>query len=295
MEPLMLLILLMVGLATGVISGLFGVGGGFILVPLLTLIGIPIQHAIGLSQVYILIVALVGVYQHFRQRTVDVVLAACLAAGSVITAQIGALLVTSLSAAFLKLCFGILTMSVSILYLVHSHPTETTKVENELPSPENKLARNRETSGSSFLPHSSSFMLLRRKIIRGEEYIYRLNWPLAFVIGSGVGFVSGMFGVGGGFLMMPLMVSVLGIPLKIAIGTSLLSVIAPSASGSLSLWFNNHLDLEQLPPLVIGGLIGVSLGSLLVTRLSDSILKRAFTGLLLLVSAYMFGLGLGLF
>lgn len=118
-----------------------------------------------------------------------------------------------------------------------------------------------------------------------------MNLPLALAIGAVVGFISGMFGVGGSFLLVPLMIMVLKVPMKIAVGTSLLSVIAPAVSGSLSLWFAGKLDLSLLPVLLLGGVIGVQVGVKFLLLIKEQGLKIAFIVLLMTVSAYMLALG----
>jgi uncharacterized membrane protein YfcA len=107
-----------------------------------------------------------------------------------------------------------------------------------------------------------------------------------------VGFLSGFFGVGGGFLMVPLMVTVMGIPLKIAVGTSLLCVLPPALSGALSLALSGHLELDALPLLLLGGLIGAQIGAWSLPKFKENHLKLAFNLLLLGVSTYMLALGL---
>ena len=277
-----LLVLFGIGLVTGTLSGLFGVGGGFVLVPLLTLIDIPIKQAIALSLVYIIGTALSGLASHFRQHTVDIPLALSLALSSVVTAQFGVHLAVGMSTSLLKLLFGTLTAIVAIFYALK-------------PTPKEKLGAvsigQTETESKGFL---AKFKMLRHKTVGGQEYTYRLNLLGGLAIGAVVGFVSGMFGVGGGFLMVPLMATLLGIPLKIAVGTSLLVVIAPATSGSIALAMADKLDLHLLPALLVGGLVGAQVGAHLVMLLKGSTLKLSFNLLLLAVSIYMFALGTGL-
>ncbi len=279
----MLLLLFVIGLVTGTLSGLFGVGGGFILVPLLTIMGVPIKEAIALSLVYIIGTALSGVTRHFKQHTIDLALAISLSTSSIITAQFGALLTVGMSTSLLKLLFGLLTASVAIFYFLQAEPkpSETKSTSTNQPS----------ATPPRFIDR---LILTRHKEIAGEEYNYRINLLGGFAIGAVVGFLSGMFGVGGGFIMVPLMVALLGLPLRIAVGTSLLSVIAPATSGSITLWLSGKLDLHLLPALLVGGLVGAQAGALLVLQLKPTTLKLALNLLLLTVSAYMLAQGTGL-
>ncbi|MEI7555891.1 sulfite exporter TauE/SafE family protein [Candidatus Chlorohelix sp.] len=276
----MLLELFIIGLFTGYLSGLFGVGGGFILVPLLTITGIPIKTAIALSLVYIIGTALSGIFQHLKQNTADIVLAATLSLSSIITAQLGTAVTVGISTSLLKLLFGLLTASVAIFYSVQKTP----KPSQPSDSPQKiDLAKS-----------SNRLLLLRFKTVAGFEYKYRINLLIALIIGGAVGFLSGMFGVGGGFIMVPLMVVVLGVPLKIAVGTSLLAVLAPAISGSFALWRVGQLQLELLPALLGGGLIGAQIGARMVIIFKNRTLKTAFNILLFIVSCYMLTVGIGI-
>jgi uncharacterized membrane protein YfcA len=272
--------LFLIGLFTGYLSGLFGVGGGFILIPLLTVAGVPIQTAIALSLVYIIGTALSGIFQHLKQHTADIVLAATLSLSSIITAQIGARVTVGISTSLLKLLFGLLTASVAIFYSTQKAP---------------KASQPRAEHKEIDLAKSNNRLLLpRTKTVAGLEYNYRINLLIALIIGGAVGFLSGMFGVGGGFIMVPLMAIVLGVPLKIAVGTSLLSVLAPAISGSFALWSAGKLDLELLPTLLVGGLIGAQIGARMVIIFKNRTLKTAFNVLLIIVSSYMLIIGMGI-
>jgi hypothetical protein len=260
-----------IGLATGGLSGLFGVGGGFILIPLLTLTGISIKTAIALSLLYIVGTAISGLIRHFKQHTVDVVLAASLSLSSILTAQLGAKLAVGLPAHLLNIMFGVLTATVAIYYLFRSDTKELI---------------------TGTFKKKNKFEIGRQKTVAKKEYTYKVNLLIGLAIGAVVGFLSGLFGVGGGFLMVPLMVTVMGIPLKIAVGTSLLCVLPPALSGALSLALSGHLELDALPLLLLGGLIGAQIGAWSLPKFKENHLKLAFNLLLLGVSTYMLALGL---
>ncbi|HEX2912391.1 MAG TPA: sulfite exporter TauE/SafE family protein [Chloroflexia bacterium] len=281
---LQLVTLLVIGMATGGLSGLFGVGGGFILVPLLTLTGIPIKSAIALSLAYIIGTGLMGVFRHFRQQTVDPILALSLSISAIFTAQIGVQITVHLPSNLLKLLFGLLTISMAIIYSLW-------KPSAPLPAPAEPVRSEEQATRRNF------WEIMQRvvsKKIAGQEYHYRFNLLGGVAIGAVVGLISGMFGVGGGFLMVPMMVMLLKIPMKIAVGTSLLSVIAPALSASFGLWMAGRLELGLLPALLLGGLIGVQIGVKLMLHTREHILKLSFNGLLLTVSGYMLLLGLEL-
>lgn len=108
----------LVGLATGVLSGTLGVGGGFILVPLLTLTGVPIHEAVGTSLAFIVLVSGAGAARHIHQSSADVRLAAAIAIPGVVTAQLGAHLAHGLDEHVLALIFGLVLVAVAVWMLL---------------------------------------------------------------------------------------------------------------------------------------------------------------------------------
>lgn len=108
----------LVGLATGVLSGTLGVGGGFILVPLLTLTGVPIHEAVGTSLAFIVLVSGAGAARHIHQSSADVRLAAAIAIPGVVTAQLGAHLAHGLDEHVLMLIFGLVLVAVAVWMLL---------------------------------------------------------------------------------------------------------------------------------------------------------------------------------
>jgi uncharacterized membrane protein YfcA len=271
-----ILVLLSIGLFTGIISGLFGLGGGFILIPLLILSGEPVKSAVALSLVFIIGVSISGLVEHIRRRNIDFALAFTDSLPGLVTAQFGAMLVTALPDGLMKILFAVLTVSVAGMYFLTS----------------NRSASKTDAAQS---PETHSRLVLHRtKKIEGVLYNYQVNLPKTGLIGALVGFTSGLFGVGGGFLKVPLYTMWLKIPLRIAIGTSLLSIILPALSASANLWLAGALDLSHLPWLLAGGLIGAQFGVRLMFGLREKHLRLSLAGLLVVVSLYMFSLGTGL-
>ncbi len=111
---------LVVGGATGFLSGLLGIGGGFILIPLLTLLGVPIHTAIGTSAAFIVCTSLAGLVQHVRQRSVDFILAAVLTFPAIAMARWGATFAKSVPARGLYLAFSCLLLTVAIAFFFFS-------------------------------------------------------------------------------------------------------------------------------------------------------------------------------
>ena len=105
---------------------------------------------------------------------------------------------------------------------------------------------------------------------------------LTFLIGSLTGFLSGFLGVGGGFILVPLMVLLLKMPIHIAVGTSLLDVAGYALSGAIGHWMIGHVDLSLVVFLVVGGIVSSPLGAMATKRVSPQHLREFFSAVLIL-------------
>lgn len=119
--------------------------------------------------------------------------------------------------------------------------------------------------------------------------VLQVNGIIGLVIGGCIGFISGLLGLGGGWLLVPLLVLVMRTPLPIAIGTSLLGILVPAIVGAASHWRLGNLDLMASLPLILSGVLGAQAGAALVVRVSRIWLERLLISLLLAASAYMLG------
>ena len=256
---------------------MLGVGGGVVLVPALNLIGIPMHTVIGVSLSYIVFTAASGVTRHFRQGTVEPILALPIIAGSATTIQIGAYFCNLLSESTLQLLFGLLLVLVATSFIVKKSLPETEK-----------------ESFSGGRSENNKFYVIRRKRKLGEKELhFKINLMAGVMIGGVVGFISGMFGVGGGFLATPLMVMGMHIPIHIAMGTDLLSVLLVSIIGSTTHWKLGNVDFWILLPIAITGIIGAQIGARLMFRFPQQKLRSIFNLMLITMSLYMLAKGIG--
>jgi uncharacterized membrane protein YfcA len=241
------------GLTTGLLSGTLGVGGGFILVPLLTVIGVPIHEAVGTSLALIVLVSSAGAARHLHQSSADARLAAAVALPGVITAQLGAHVAHGLDDQLLALVFGLVLVAVACWML---------------------LAPNLPERGPSD---------------------YAIDLPRAVSVGLVVGFASGMLGVGGGFLLVPALVLLLGVPLPVAVGTSLLAIVLPAISGAIAYAALGNIDWTAVAATVPFGILGAMYGARLAIRLPEPVLRVAFDVVLLAGAARLLWSGAGAF
>ena len=244
----------LIGLVTGVLSGLFGVGGGFILVPLLIFAGVPIHLAVGTSLGYVTCTSMAGAYKHFINRNIHLRITTFLIIISSLTLiTVGIRINRELGAEELKGAFAGLLIATALYFSLKRRPT--TESERTPDSP--------------------------------KDFRIKSHWYTQLILGGMVGLLSGIFGVGGGFLLVPLLVLVVKMPIKLAMGTSLFVIIFASFVGALTHAFDGNVDLSVLAPLVVGGIAGAFVGASLTHRSSPKNLQKAFTGFLFFAALYM--------
>ncbi len=243
MDPVTIALALIIGSLTGFLSGFLGVGGGFILVPLLIFIDVPTHYAIGSSLAYIVFIGISGAVQHYRQKDCDTKAALPMIVAGIVTAQLGSYTTGYVNASLLQAILAVVLVGASIIMIV---------------------TRNRKGSELD------------------EAASCPRNIPLATAIGLVVGFVSGLLGVGGGFILIPMLTLLLKMPIRTAVGTSLLAVAGFAASGALGHYMMDHVDPYLVVLLVLGGVVSSPLGAMATERLSPKHLGEIFVLVLLL-------------
>lgn len=244
--------IIIIGFATGALSGLLGIGGGIILVPAMVyLLGINQHAAHGTSLAVISFVVLLSALYYGSHGQVDWIIALWLAGGGVIGAAIGARLCSLLSGGRLRQYFAIFLMLVAV------------RMVYDLLDP-----------NGAYLP--------------GVEMPSAgvLGTLLILSIGVLTGVLSGLFGVGGGVIIVPAMVLLLGMSQHAAQGISLAVIIPVSVSGALIHFRYGNLRMEIWKWLTIGGVVGGLVGARIALGL-DPLLLRGLFGVLLIVLAYM--------
>lgn len=264
-------VLALVGLCVGVISGLFGVGGGFLLTPVLVMVGIPPGIAVASQTPQVCATSLTGAIGHWRRGAVDVRLAAILLAGGVAGVGAGVALFGWLQAVgqidvVIAIAYVVLLLSVGGLMLRESVAV---------------MAGRKPAPGRGGQPGWMRALPFKVRLPRSGLYISLLP-PLA--IGFVVGVLAAILGVGGGFLMAPALVYLLRVPTRVMVGTSLLQVVALSAvTAFLHATFNQNLDVLLAAILMVGGVIGVEIGVQLGARLKAEQLRALLASLMLIV------------
>lgn len=266
-------LLLGVGGVIGILSGMFGVGGGFLLTPLLFFIGIPPAVAVATGANQIVASSISGVLAHFKRKTVDLQMGTVLLIGGLIGAAIGIyffnllkslgqvdLLVTLCYVVFLGI-IGALMFVESLRALMHSRKPGA-------------IPKRRKHNWVHNLPFKMKF--------RTSGLYISVIPPI--MVGVLVGMLAAIMGVGGGFIMVPAMIYLLGMPTKVVIGTSLFQIIFVTAFTTLLHATTNFtVDLPLAVLLIIGGVVGAQIGTQIGLKLKAEQLRVLLALLVLAV------------
>lgn len=266
-------LLLGVGGLVGILSGMFGVGGGFLITPLLFLAGIPPAVAVATSANQIVASSFSALLAHLRRRTVDMRMGLVLLVGGLIGSAFGVILFNMLKAMgqvdlLVKLCYVVFLGTVGGLMLWESVRAILRARKT------GRVSTRRKHNWVHNLPFKMKFRV-------SGLYISVLP-PL--VVGLLVGVLAAIMGVGGGFIMVPAMIYLLGMPTKVVIGTSLFQIIFVTAfTTMLHATTNYTVDMVLAVLLIVGGVIGAQFGTRLGARLKAEQLRILLAVLVLAV------------
>ena len=270
-----LLILGAAGFFAGILAGFLGIGGGTVLVPLLVALKYAPVQAVATSGLSIVITAISGSIQNWRMGYLNLSKVAGIGFPAVITAQIGAYLAGIFPPYLLLVSFGLLLWLNIYLIEVRKHLTAK-KAETE----QGKLGGQAGQAGqvgqeeNAQLPNNSNILF---------------NPTFAKIAtGSAAGLLAGLFGVGGGVIMVPLQILLLGESIKTAIQTSLGVIVITAISATAGHAVRGNVLWVVGLILGGGGLLGVQVSTRFLPRLSDRTISLAFRSLLAILSIYIF-------
>ena len=265
-------IFLILGLGgmVGLLSGIFGVGGGFLMTPLLIFLGVPAAVAVGTEANQIVAASVSGVLAHWRRGNVDVKMGSILLAGGIVGSTLG----VSIFAALRELGQIDLAIKLSFIFFLGIIGTlmlfESMQTILRARRPGAKRRRLHQHNWLHGLPFKMRFR-------KSKLYISAL---LPFMVGAVVGILSAIMGVGGGFIMVPAMIYLLGMPTSVVVGTSLFQIIFVTANVTfLQSVQTQTVDVVLAGLLLIGGVIGAQLG----TRIGALLRGEQLRGLLALI------------
>lgn len=269
-------VLLGLGTAIGFLSGVFGVGGGFLLTPMLMLIGVPPAVAVASSANQLVGASMSGVIAHWRRGNVDGKMGVILLAGGIAGSVLGVWLFTLLKR------IGQIELVISLCYVLLLGTLGGLMVIESLRA----AMRQRRRGGVRRRLHQHYWvhgLPLKTRFRRSKLYISAL---LPIGLGFIVGILSALLGVGGGFIMVPAMIYMLGMPTAVVPGTSLLQIIFVAANVTfLQAYTNRTVDAVLAILLLVGGVVGAQIGTRFGTRLRGEQLRFLLALLVLAVAA----------
>ncbi|UWQ21658.1 sulfite exporter TauE/SafE family protein [Jannaschia sp. W003] len=269
-------LLLGLGGMVGVLSGMFGVGGGFLMTPLLFMIGIPPAVAVATEANQIVASSFSGVLAHLKRKTVDFRMGLVLLAGGLVGAALGVQLFNVLRAQgqvdlLVKLSYVVFLGVIGGLMFVESLGA-LRRARRTGPVPHRPVRRGRTWVQT---------MPLRMRFRTSGLYISAIP---PFGVGLAVGVLAAIMGVGGGFIMVPAMIYILGMPTKVVVGTSLFQIIFVTAFATLLHATTNYtVDMVLAVLLLLGGVIGAQVGTRIGTKLKAEQLRILLAAMVLAV------------
>ena len=271
------LLIIALGGLVGLLSGMFGVGGGFLTTPLLIFYGIPPTVAVASATTQITGASVSGVYAHMRRGGVDVKMGLVMIAGGSIGSLAGAGLFRLLQSS------GQIDLVIGFLYVILLGGIGGLMLKDALVALGwvdigEPVERPRHNRWVAALP-------LRWRFYASGLYLS----PVApFVLGFVAGVMTVLLGIGGGFILVPAMIYLLGMAPRVVVGTSLIMILAVSAvSTMIHAMTTQAVDIVLAALLLLGGVVGAQYGAALATRLKPDLLRFALAAIILLVALRM--------
>ena len=272
--PVSVLTILAMGAAIGFLSGMFGVGGGFLMTPLLIFLGIPPAVAVGTQTTQVVASSVTGALSHFTRKSIDFKMGAILLIGGVAGSISGIFLFKALSRIgqidlVISLVYVLFLSVIGAMMMVESVRAIRAARGGALPA---------RRGGHHNWIHGLPFKMRFR---RSKLYISVIP-PI--LVGYFVGTLSAIMGVGGGFIMIPAMIYLLRMPTNVVIGTSFFQIVFVTAlTGVLHAYTNFAVDIVLGFLLVIGGVVGAQYGVRAAEKLPAEQLRALLAAILLLI------------
>ena len=272
-------LIIFIGIFVGGLSGLFGIGGGFLMTPLLIFLGIPPAVAVGTEAPHVLASSVSGVFAHWRRKNVDFKMGIFLLIGGIIGSTLGVNLFKILRG------YGQIDVVIQFLFIIF-----LTLVGFSMLFESAKTYRKyRTTSSIRQKLHQHSWvhgLPFKFRFHRSKLYISIIP-PI--IIGFFVGILSALMGVGGGFILIPAMVYILGMSTNVVVGTSLFQIIFVTANSTFfQSYLNQTVDIVLAILLFFGGVIVAQIGAKAGTSIKAEYLRGALGFIVLTVCLKIF-------
>ena len=303
----------LVGVFIGILSGLLGIGGGTIMVPVFRLaFGLSPLASTATSLFTIIPTSISGAVSHIKGKTCVVALGVAMGIGGALTSSVGVWL-ASLSPAWLVMLAAALIIGYSAVNMLRKAIKAPSKRKSSGPAAEaagdsgtrrsaarpsascaSLLRSDDENNGAQTVPASPAASAAGAGVGNHDEAapaspkLSRKQLLIGVAIGLGAGLMSGYVGVGGGFIMVPLMLSLIHIPMKLASGTSLIAILILAIPGTIENGLVGNIDYVVGLSVAVGSIPGAVLGAWLVKRVPERALRFIFGGFLIVAAIVLF-------
>lgn len=277
------LVIILLGAGTGILSGIFGVGGGFLTTPLLIFYGVPPTVAAASAASQVTGASVSGVFAHTRRGGVDYQMGAVTVAGGVMGSAVGALLFRLLQS------LGQIDTVINVLYVVLLGTIGAMMGRESIEALRVKRGDRPRAAKRRHHPLVAS-LPMRWRFYRSGLYIS----PLApLILGFVTGILTMLMGVGGGFILVPAMLYILGMSANVVVGTSLFQILfVTMVTTMMHALTTKAVDIVLAGLLLLGSVTGAQIGSRLALQIKPEILRLTLAAIVLVVALRMaFGLG----
>jgi uncharacterized membrane protein YfcA len=282
--PVNIFLILFLGGITGVLSGMFGVGGGFLMTPLLMLIGVPPAVAVSSSANQIIAASFSGFLAHLRRANVDIKMGMVIILGGFVGSSIGVSIFAYLQE------IGQIDLAISLCYVIFLGTIGTMMAKESIAV---ILAKRR---GDSVLPRRRQNWLTNLPLpfkMHFKRSDIKISIILPILIGMFTGILVSLMGIGGGFVMIPAMIYILGMPTSVVIGTSLFIIVFITANVTILQSVTTHtVDVVLAMLMLTSSVIGAQFGTRMGLKLPAEQLRAI---LAMMVLAVVIKLAFGLF
>ena len=281
--PVNVLVILLLGLATGFLAGMFGIGGGFLATPLLIFIGIPPAISVATSTNQIIASSVSGVLAHLRKGNVDLKMGSILVAGGLIGSTVGVSIFKLLQQT------GQIDVAIALIYVLFLGVISITMFVDSI------KAVTKKKYGVAWDKKENSCLdrfLTKIDNLPLKSYFPKSNVEMSvlvpLILSLGIGILVALMGIGGGFLMIPAMIYILRMPSNVVVGTSLFQIIFIASNTTfLQAVTNNTVDIVLAFLMIISSAIGAQIGTRTVYKSDADGMRFLLSVLVLGVCAKM--------
>ena len=281
--PVNIFLILALGLLTGFLAGMFGIGGGFLATPFLIFIGVPSPVAVSTSTNQIIAASISGLLAHFKKGNVDIKMGLFLVLGGLIGSSFGVSIFSLLKNA------GQIDLVIAITYVLFLGSISLMMLSDGFKNFIDKKFgmdwhhRNDEVVKFQWLLKKIEGMPFKTYFSRSEIYLSIL---VPIILSFGIGILVSLMGVGGGFLMIPAMLYILRMPSSLVVGTSLFQIVFIASNATfLQAVTGNNVDLVLGVLMILSSAIGAQFGSRAAYKV-DANATRTFLAILLLMICF---------